>query len=361
MENFQRVCQNCRLLFSEQHCGRKGESLFLKKNTFNNKFLRTSGEKFSGRAVKFHSNFQEEQFARKLFVRKKINNSEIFSGFGRKFFGRFVKTAFYNFRGTFMENTFVWKTLNVQIFCAFVRASSEKFSAGLSKLHSVSPREHFVRKFLLENVFKFINVLWASVEIFRAGLWKLLSNYSEALFQGKLFQEKFIGSKCFFGLQLKNFRKFCQNCFLIFQGKILGEIFYLKKLTKTWFFSEKFSAGSSKLLSIFSKEHLWRTDLFEKNYRFTVFLLASGKNVSTGLAILHSFFPEEFFRPKLSVWKKNVSSETFSTFGKKFSAILSKSNSTFPVEHFRKKLFFEKICKFTKFLRASGEKFASSL
>ena len=117
-----------------------------------------------------------------------------------------------------------------------MRASSEKFSAGLSKLHSVSPGEHFVRKFLLENVYKFINVLRASVEIFRAGLCKLLSKYSEALFQGKLFQEKFIGSKFFFGLRLKNFRTYCQNCFLIFQGKILGEKFYLKKLTKPYLF-----------------------------------------------------------------------------------------------------------------------------
>ena len=123
------------------------------------------------------------------------------------------------------------------MFKYFVRAASEKFSAGLSKLHSVSPREHFVRKFLLENVFKFINVLRASVENFRARLWNLFSKYSEALFQGKLFQEKFIGSKFFFGLRLKNFRTYCQNCFLIFQGKIKGEFFHLKKLTKPYLFS----------------------------------------------------------------------------------------------------------------------------
>ena len=235
--NFSAGLSNLPFTFLRATLWEKGRKFLFEKNTFNNKFLRISGEKFSGRAVKFHSNFQEEQFARKRFVRKKFNNSEIFSGFGWKILGKFVKTAFYNFRGTFMENTFLWKTLNVQIFCAFVRASSEKFSAGLSKLHSVYPREHFVRKFLLENVYKFINVFWASVENFREGLWKLLSKYSEALFQGKLFHEKFIGSKFLFGLRLKNFRTYCQNCFLIFQRKILGEAFYLKELTKPYLFS----------------------------------------------------------------------------------------------------------------------------
>ena len=44
--------------------------------------------------------------------------------------------------------------------------------------------------------------------------------------------------------------------------------------------------------------------MFEKNYGFTVFLLAWGKNVSTGLGIFLSFFPEKFFRPKISVLKK---------------------------------------------------------
>ena len=103
--------------FSQRNfVGEREKVSFWKKNTFNNKFLRTSGEKFTGRAVKFHSNFQEEQFAQKLFVRKKFNPSECFSGFGWKIFGRFVRTAFYKFRGTFLENTFVGKKLKVRRF-----------------------------------------------------------------------------------------------------------------------------------------------------------------------------------------------------------------------------------------------------
>ena len=136
---------------------------------------------------------------------------------------------------------------------------------------------------------------------------KLLSIYSEELLRWKLLSEKVLGSKCFFGLWLKHFRKFCQNCFLIFQGKILGEILFWRKLQSHNFFLSsggKFSAGSSKLLSIFSKEHLLRTYLFEKNYRFIVFLRASGKKISTSLAILRSFVPEERSSTKLSVWRK---------------------------------------------------------
>ena len=104
--------------FSQSNIVGEREKISFWKNPFNNKFLQTSGEKFSCRAVKFHSNFQEEQFAWKLFVRKKFNISEFFSGLGWKIFGKFVKTAFWKFRGTFLENTFVWKTLNVQVFCA---------------------------------------------------------------------------------------------------------------------------------------------------------------------------------------------------------------------------------------------------
>ena len=150
-------------------------------------------------------------------------------------------------------------------FIDFVRASSEKFPAGFPKLHSIFPEEHFARKFLLEKIYKFMNVLRASVESFLAGLSKLLSIYSDDFFWGKRLSEKVIGSKYIFGLLLKNFGKFFQNCFLIFQRKILGEIFHSKELTNSWFFrspGENFLAGLSKLLSIFSKEDLWRTHLF---------------------------------------------------------------------------------------------------
>ena len=116
--NFSAGLSKLQFTFFRATLWEKGRKFLFNKNPFKIEFLRTSGEKFSGKAVKFHSNFQEEQFARKLFVRKKFNNSENFSGFGWKTFGKFVKTAFYKFRGTFMENTFVWKTLNVQIICA---------------------------------------------------------------------------------------------------------------------------------------------------------------------------------------------------------------------------------------------------
>ena len=86
----------------------KRRKFLFEKKHFNNKFLRTSGEKFSGRAVKFHSNFQEEQFARKLFVGKKLT----------------------------IQN--------------FFRVSDEKLLAGLSKLHSISSEERLRRILLSE-------------------------------------------------------------------------------------------------------------------------------------------------------------------------------------------------------------------
>ena len=187
IKTFQKDCQNSNLHFHMNFL----KKIFASKSLWCGKFRRASSEKNASMLSNFKSSFPEEQILKKHFFEKKYR------------------------------------------FIDFVRASSEKFPAGLSKLHSIFPEEHFARNFLSEKIYKFMNVLRASVENFLAGVSKLLSIYSADFFRGKLLSEKVIGSKCFFGLRLKNFRKFCQNCFLIFQRKILGENFYSKELTNS--------------------------------------------------------------------------------------------------------------------------------
>ena len=283
--------------------------------------------------------------------------SNISRSFEWKKCGKIVKIAVFISSGTNIEKTFFEKNYR---FIDFLRASGENVLAGCSKLHSIFPEEHFARKVLSENVLKFINVLRASLEKFFAVLSKLLSICSEELFRGKTFFEKVRGSKLSFGLRLKNFRKFFQNCFLIFQGRILVEIFYLKKLKKPYNFSVFFDRILKTAFYNFNGTFMEITFVWKK-LQVRGFSSRFGKKIQQVWESCILFFQRNVlgrnnrFEKKLSVQKP------FRRSGKNFSERFSKSNSTFPVELFRKKLFIEKICKFTKFLRASGEKFASSL
>ena len=114
-------------------------------------------EKFSGfgktiRAglSKLHSTRPQERFEESF---EKFMVLLLSSVFERKIFGRVIKTAFYVSRRTFWRKTIFSKKI---LFFFPIRALSEQFlafskklSAGLLKLHSMCPEEHFeiVRKF----------------------------------------------------------------------------------------------------------------------------------------------------------------------------------------------------------------------
>ena len=139
MEKYRRNCQNCILL----HQRNIVREFFWKKSLHFYNFLRASGENFSKRLSKLHSNLPEEHCWR-TFLFKKTSKFIFFSGFGWIFFGRVVITAVDNFRRTFLVKTSVWKRCS---FISFLWASVETFSAEMSKLHSTLPEERCKRNF----------------------------------------------------------------------------------------------------------------------------------------------------------------------------------------------------------------------
>ena len=103
---FWRECQNAFYIFRWIFLGKT----FVWEGYRFKVFLRAAIEKLWEVLSKLLPHFPEKDFGRKILF-KRTYKFIIFSVFGGKFFGRFVKTAFYIFKGRFMENTFVLKKL----------------------------------------------------------------------------------------------------------------------------------------------------------------------------------------------------------------------------------------------------------
>ena len=106
MENFRQNCQNCILL----HQRNIVREFFLKKNLHFYNFLRASGENFSKRLSKLHSNIPEEHCWRTFFVQKN-KQIHIFFRFSGELFLAGLWNLFYAFRATFEEKLFVCKKI----------------------------------------------------------------------------------------------------------------------------------------------------------------------------------------------------------------------------------------------------------
>ena len=169
MEKLRQNCQNCILL----HQRNIVREFFLKKNLHFHNFLRASGENFSKRFSKLHSNIPEEHCWR-TFLLKKTNNLMILVSFG-------VKTYWQD--STLSEPPLKRNCLFAKKyrFIKFLRASGQKFAARLSKLQSSFPEEHFWRKLFLEKNYEFIILFRSPGEKFLTGLSELHSKFSNEL------------------------------------------------------------------------------------------------------------------------------------------------------------------------------------
>ena len=129
----------------------------------------------------------------------------------------------------------------------------------MSKFHSIFLEEHLARNFSLEKVFKFIKVLRASVERFLAGLSKLLSIHSK---------EFFAENVCFNSYRFKAFLRAAVEKFSEVFWKLLSHFpeegirrnFLFEETYKTLIFfglrKKNLSAGLSNSIQIFKKNSL---------------------------------------------------------------------------------------------------------
>ena len=225
--------------------------------------LRASGEYFSKRLSKLHSNLPEEHCWRN-FLFQKTYKFMILLGFGVKTYWQDSTLA----EQPLKRNCLFAKNCG---FIKFLRAPAEKFAARLSKMQSSFAEEHFWRNHLLERNYRFLN---------------------------------------FFGLWFKYFWQDCQNCILYFQMNIYGGHICLKKLQVRWFFSglrEKYFWQDSQNCILYFQRNIYRGHFYWKDYRFYDFLRVSGEKVSTGLWTLRSFLPKENFRTNF-ILKKTIRS-----------------------------------------------------
>ena len=160
-ENFWQDCQNCILNF---HMNFYGGQICLNKLQ-DHCFSSDCGWKSYRRIVKT-AFFSRKTIREEIFVRKNFYINDVSSFFSWKFCGRVVKTVFYNFRGTILGETFVWKSYR---FKDFLRAAVEEVSYVLPKLHSRFPEEDFGRNFVFKKTHKFIVFLGLRVKNFLTG------------------------------------------------------------------------------------------------------------------------------------------------------------------------------------------------
>ena len=134
---------------------------------------RASGENFSKRLTKLHSNLPEEHCWR-VFLFKKTYKFMILLSFG-------VKTYWQD--STLSERPLKRNCLFAKKyrFIKFLRASGQKFAARLSNLQFSFPEEHFWRKLLLEKNYEFINFFRSTGENFLTRLSELHPKFSNEL------------------------------------------------------------------------------------------------------------------------------------------------------------------------------------
>ena len=106
------------------------------------------------------------------FFQKILSNS---NGNGAQTFSSVVKSAFKESRSTFWDET-LWNHLQIQK--KYFPPSSGRFLAGLSKLHSTLPEEHFGRNFFKKELKINYFSLTLSWE-FSAGMSRLHCLYPE--------------------------------------------------------------------------------------------------------------------------------------------------------------------------------------
>ena len=182
---------------------------------------------------------------------------------------RICKNCIFHFLRNLFEEKIFWNKLWGHRFCSSfdgnIFSRFVKIAIYFSQRNIVGEREKVNSK---KKTLSFITFFWTSGEKF---IWKTFpSKHQKEQFARKLLFEKDSSIQKFFRVS-----------------------------------DEKFLAGLSKLHSISSEEHLWRTPLFEKNCRFIDFLRTSGKkrfNRFGNLALFYSrgtFYYESFSLRKI--------------------------------------------------------------
>ena len=146
---------------------------------------------------------------RENFGSKKDKQSRKFFGFRLKKFWQVCQNCILSFKRNILGEVFCLENLQIH---NFVRFLGEKVLAGWSKLSSTISVQLLKILPLFEKSYSFTFFFRASAEKFTAGLSKLHSFFHRNTLREKCCWKKFLCSLLFCRLRLKNFCRDCQNC-----------------------------------------------------------------------------------------------------------------------------------------------------